>query len=172
MTNLVGCYSVFKVKNAFDTNLESQFEKMNLKELKDKLKEIENEKNSGRENDSGRKLSLLFVICASEESHEGEPNNIVSEVQSLLQVLKNVAVVNIKSENFPRFLEKLSEAVNVLLKKNKNDPVYIMDIQRYISRMNEDPNGKADDYNYIPPECKTTLEACLDLKKSRDKDLK
>ena len=71
----------------------------------------------------------------------------------------------------------VSEAIDALREENKNRPLYIMDIQRYISKKlanvakaEKDPNKDVRfSYNDIPPECKTTLEKCLDLKKNQKK---
>ena len=134
---------------------------MSLEELKDKLKRIENEENSGRDK-KGRNVRFLLYVnipkVASDESDKGvrlsdaEQNHFVSEA--------------------------IDEAVDVLRKENKNGPLYIMDIQRYISKTFPNVTKAEKDQNEdvlfsrhdIPPECKTTLEKRLNLPQSEEKD--
>ena len=139
---------------------------MSFEELKDKLKIIENEENSGPDKKGPNVRFVLYVSIskvASDESDNGVRRTVVT-----------VRLSNAEQNHF------VSEAIDALREGNKNGPLYIMDIQRYISKKlanvakaEKDPN-KDDIFSYydICPQWKTTLEKRLDLTKSQDMDRK
>ena len=137
---------------------------MSFEELKDKLKIIENEENSGPDKKGPNVRFVLYVSIskvASDESDNGVRRTVVT-----------VRLSNAEQNHF------VSEAIDALREGNKNGPLYIMDIQRYISKKlanvakaGKDPNNDVlFSYNDIPPECKTTLEKRLNLPQSEEKD--
>ena len=132
---------------------------MSFEELKDKLKIIENEENSGPDKKGPNVRFVLYVSISKVASDESD---------------NCVRLSNAEQNHF------VSEAKDLLREENKNRPLYIMDIQRYISNKfsnvanaEKDPNKDVlFSHNDICPQLKTTLEKRLDLTKSQDMDRK